>query len=351
MKKGIDVSKWDVGMNYALYDWDFAFVKVSEGSVKDSLFDTHWNGFRGRTQRGGYSFFRAFVDPLIAVQRFVEYLDRDYGELPPVLDLEVTDNIDVKTVVSRALTWLINCERVVGKTPIVYSSPDFITNVLKLHLYPDFARYPLWLAAYPYDKIYEGYTEADRERTLHEVLIGTKKLFIPAKPKPFVRTPYYQWTGKGNPEDVPGYYTGTGSKKAVDFNFELEDLPDPQPGEPMFFKVTADSLNIRSSAAVLSDNDLGADNLLKNDIIEVEDSSVLVSGTTWRKILRWWRNNVQRSLPASPTGERWTAEKSQTSIFMISTIFTPPDPSPVTLTHTVEVYSDGNIKIDGNPYP
>lgn len=32
---------------------------------------------------------------------------------------------------------------------------------------------------------------------------------------------------------------------------------------------------------------------------------------------------------------------------------TPPDPEPVepTLTHTIEVYSDGSLKIDGNPYP
>lgn len=103
---------------------------------------------------------------------------------------------------------------------------------------------------------------------------------------------------------------------------------EPAPGEPMFFKVISLSSNIRSSAGVVVDpsNDLGADNLLRDDIIETEDSSVLVGTVTWRKLKRWWRGGVERVLPTSPTGQHWAAEKSGTTFYFISTIFTPPPP-------------------------
>lgn len=225
MRKGIDVSKWDTRMDWSKYDWEFAFIKVSEGSVIDPQFDAHWLGARGRTQRGGYHFFRAYVNPAFAVGRFVEYLDGDPGELPPVLDLEAMDGIDKRTVVSRALTWLIECERILGIRPIVYTSPGFISDV-QLYLYPDFADYELWLATYPYDKIYEGYTEADRAAKIKSILNNPALLRIPPVPKPFKKIHYYQWTAKGSPFDVPGYYTGTGHKQAVDFNFQLEEMPE-----------------------------------------------------------------------------------------------------------------------------
>lgn len=225
MKKGIDVSKWDPNMNWSLYDWDFAFIKVSEGLVIDPLFDFHWVNANGYTDRSGYHFFRAFVDPRESARRFIEYLDGDAGELPPVLDLESRNNIDKKTVVSRALTWLIEYEQRTAVKPIVYISEGFI-NELELYKYPDFEDYVLWLAQYPFDLIYDGYTEADRAVKLKSILDNPASLRIPPTPKPFKVMRYIQWTAKGNPFDVPGYYTGTGHKKAVDFNFQLEETND-----------------------------------------------------------------------------------------------------------------------------
>lgn len=225
MKKGIDVSKWDPKMDWSKYDWDFAFIKVSEGTVIDPLFDFHWVNAKGHTQRSGYHFFRAFVDPRQAAQRFIEFLKGDMGELPPVLDLESTNNIDARTVCSRALTWLLEYKRSTGVKPIVYTSKSFIDEV---QLWDNFAEYDLWLAQYPFDLIYEGYTEADRTLKLKSILDNPLSLRIPPTPKPFKKIKYFQWTAKGSPFDVPGYFTGTGSKKAVDFNFEL-DTEEPMP--------------------------------------------------------------------------------------------------------------------------
>lgn len=238
MKKGIDISLWDpTANNWSQYTWDFLFVKVSEGYSIDKKFDVHWIKSKGRTLRGGYHFFRAFVDPREAARRFLGYLDGDLGELPPVLDLESTNNIEVKTVVSRALTWLIECEYRTGITPMIYSRTSFLTGPNSLHIekYPDFARYPLWLAVYPYDKLYDGYTEVDRTRKIKSILENPSYLPIPKIPKPFVDMPYIQWTSKGNPFDVPGYYTGVGHKEAVDFNFQL--VPNVQPESDVFINI------------------------------------------------------------------------------------------------------------------
>lgn len=116
-----------------------------------------------------------------------------------------------------------------------------------------------------------------------------------------------------------------------------------QPGGNMFFKVVSTSSNIRSSAGV-SDNDLGNGdefNLITNDIVETEDIPTIVSGVTWRKVRRWWRNNIERQLPASPTGEHWAAEKSATAVWLISTIFTPPVSSGE---YMLYFKSDGTVK-------
>jgi hypothetical protein len=269
MRKGIDASKWDHKFDWSLYDWSFVFLKVSEGSVIDPLFSTHWSGARGRTKRGGYHFFRAYVNPAFAVGKFVEYLDGDPGELPPVLDLEARDGVDKRTTVSRALTWLIECEKLLHIRPIVYISEGF-TNELELYNYPDFADYELWLAQYPYDLIYQGYTEAMRDAKLKSILANPSLLRIPPTPKPFKVFRYYQWTAKLKPEDVPGAYTGTGAKLAIDGNFEINTTPDPQPEEPMPETIkegtvsraklgTATVLQIRSSAGVQTNpsNDIG----------------------------------------------------------------------------------------------
>src|SRR5687768_9508173 len=92
---GADFAKYDGGGNlpyhvlaWDQYTWDFAFIKASEGTVIDPLFREQWAAARGNAVRGAYHFFRPFVDPILAVTTFLDYLDGDRGELPAVLDLE-----------------------------------------------------------------------------------------------------------------------------------------------------------------------------------------------------------------------------------------------------------------------
>lgn len=316
MRKGIDVSKWDAKMNWSLYTWPFAFIKVSEGLVIDPLFDFHWVNAKGHTQRSGYHFFRAFVDPRESARRFIEYLDGDMGELPPVLDLESRNDIDKRTVVSRALTWLIEYETRTSIKPIVYISKGFIDEI-ELHKYPDFEDYPLWFAQYPYDLIYEGYTEADRTLRIKSILDNPSLLRIPPIYKPFKSMRYIQWTAKGNPKDVPGYFTGTGSKKAVDFNFELEEAP-PMPETITEGTITAallapqTRLNIRSAASATA-SDLG-------DLFDKDKVYGVVSGG-WMKFTKIIR--------ANGTVENFTGYASATYMTLRNVPVEPPTPGPV----------------------
>lgn len=211
MIKGIDVSKYDVKMDWSKYTWDFAYIKVSEGTVIDPLFSYHWNGAKGYTYRGGYHFFRHYVDPKTSALSCAAFLGDDLGELPLWFDLEESG----EGVAARAKSWLSWYEAITGVRPIIYTG----LNILyELNLTSDISwmkNYKVALALYKYDNL----SEATRKRIIHEVLTGQLPFIFPATPYPFSRMTSTQWTGKGDPADVPGYYMGVGSKRAVDINF------------------------------------------------------------------------------------------------------------------------------------
>src|SRR5688572_16627715 len=95
-------------------------------------------------------------------------------------------------------------------------------------------------------------------------------------------TPVEDYGQEGTFEIDKNFYNGT----LTEF-YERYKVVPPQPGEPMYFKVVSTSSNIRSSAGI-SDNDLGDNNLMQNDIVEVEDMPTTLSGVTWRRVKKWW---------------------------------------------------------------
>jgi len=220
-RNGIDVSKWDGGgfpyvtLEWDRYAWGYAFIKASEGTVIDPLFARQWEEARGRTVRGAYHYFRASVDPKQAVEKLLYFLDSDLGELPAALDLENLDGMPTATVRDRAKTWLEEFRRLTGIRALIYSSPYFMRDVLQAGSATWLAEYPLWLAQYPFDNM----SEPARSTKIHEVLTGVSTVTFPVPPAPFTRAPFWQWTAKGNPADVPGYYMGPGRKLSVDLNF------------------------------------------------------------------------------------------------------------------------------------
>jgi lysozyme len=156
---GIDVSYWQSGI-----DWPkvratgqrFVFIKATEGETyTDPTFDDNWNGAKtGGLLRGAYCFFHPNQDAKKQADRFINVVKalNDNGELPSIIDLEVTDSISKDKIIARTKLWLDEVEQAFGRKPMIYSGVSFLeTNFSELGGGPPaWAKdYPFWLGWYP----------------------------------------------------------------------------------------------------------------------------------------------------------------------------------------------------------
>src|SRR5215471_14990910 len=127
---GIDVSHFQ-----GKVDWNrvkaagmaFAFAKATEGTTNnDAMFATNWPAIKNAgLLRGAYHFFRASQDAAGQADHFLSRLSLAAGDLPPIIDVEVTDGADNATLVSGVKTWLDAVAAQTGVTPMIYASPAF----------------------------------------------------------------------------------------------------------------------------------------------------------------------------------------------------------------------------------
>ena len=156
---GIDVSYWQSGI-----DWPkvratgqrFVFVKATEGEgYADPTFDDNWVGAKtSGLLRGAYCFFHPNQDAKKQADRFTNVMKalNDNGELPCILDLEVTDSVPGDKIITKAKTWLNEIEQAFGRKPMIYSGVSFLeTNFSEPGGGPPAwtKDYPFWLGWYP----------------------------------------------------------------------------------------------------------------------------------------------------------------------------------------------------------
>lgn len=150
--EGIDVSVWQGDVDWAKVKGSgraFAFARVANGLLKpDTKFAANWPAMKAAgLVRGAYLYFRPSQDAAAQAKAVLDALEAagglEAGDLPPVLDLEATDDLPAATVQAAAKTWLDIVEAKIGKKPIVYTaaymSPQIGTS---------FGPYPLWVAHY-----------------------------------------------------------------------------------------------------------------------------------------------------------------------------------------------------------
>jgi GH25 family lysozyme M1 (1,4-beta-N-acetylmuramidase) len=348
--KGIDVSYYDDILNWSLYDNDFAFIKISEGTVIDKVFKEQWRAAKGRTIRGAYHFFRPFVDPKLAAQKVAEYLGGDLGELPLALDLETTDSRP--DTIARALVFIEEYRKQTFTKPIIYTAPGFLSSV-QAHNYPVLADYKLWLATYPYDKIYSDWTEEKRKKRLADIWENRFMLSFPVPPRPFKRVSFWQFTGKGDPNLINGYAS---NKLAVDMNFynsTLGDIEDmykefniqyvPEEGEEMIIygRITA-LTNIRSSMPGGAYQDIG--DLPAGSLIEADIKQKAPDGTYWYHLTKATNPN------GGPILTTFGKVVSETSCWCFGnnvTEYTPTDEPPATTrkVESIEISNPESVTI------
>jgi lysozyme len=147
---GVDVSEYQ-----GQVDWSrardagiaFAFARVSDGTgYPDTEFATNWPAMKAAgVVRGAYQFFRPEEDPTAQANLFGSMLADAGGiapgDLPPVMDLEVTDNTSDATIQSRMQAWFSAMQSATGMTPLLYFSPSFAP-----HAGTSFGGHALWVA-------------------------------------------------------------------------------------------------------------------------------------------------------------------------------------------------------------
>jgi lysozyme len=132
--EGIDVSHWDGTVDWAKVKASgrsFAFAKATEGTTYvDPKFAENWAGMKQhQLARSAYHFFHANADPIAEADHFLQTMGPlEPGDLPPTLDLEVTDGQSAATITSTAIQWLDHVAQQTGMLPILYTSPSFVTG-------------------------------------------------------------------------------------------------------------------------------------------------------------------------------------------------------------------------------
>lgn len=187
---GLDVSYWQ-----AEVDWQrvrssgvrFVFIKATEGlAYTDSTFVPNWEsaGASGLL-RGAYCFFHPNQDAKQQADRFVRTIHErdDDGELPCSIDLEVTDGVGNKKLVSSVKIWLDEVEQRLGRRPMIYSGISFLeTYFIEQGQPPAWARdYALWLGWFP-NKYVPG--------------------MAPLMPKGWPKWTFWQYSGKGRTSGI-----------------------------------------------------------------------------------------------------------------------------------------------------
>jgi len=156
---GLDVSYWQSGI-----DWPkvratgrrFVLIKATEGETySDPTFNDDWSGARASgLLHGAYCFFHPKQDPKKQADFFTSAVKAhsDMGELPPVIDLEVTDGLTADKIIPKVKAWLDEVEQAFGRKPLIYSGVSFLETSLSVPGGgpPSWSKdYPFWLSWFP----------------------------------------------------------------------------------------------------------------------------------------------------------------------------------------------------------
>ena len=157
--KGIDVSTWNGSIRWAKVagaGYRFAFGKATEGTAyNDQTYTANRNGSESAgLVFGAYHFARpaggdlanATASAISQANHFLAVAAPQPGELPPVLDLEVTGKLPQSRLLVWTLAWLDQIYARTGVEPFLYTSPNFWKLNLGNSTVAAIGGTPLWVA-------------------------------------------------------------------------------------------------------------------------------------------------------------------------------------------------------------
>ncbi len=160
---GIDISHYQGDINWNMlkqtrqgqFPISFIFMKATEGGdYSDDKFVANFDSARAHGfVRGAYHFYNPKTDANKQADFFINSVQLEPGDLPPVLDIEKKGK-DIKKLQADLKVWLRKVESHYGVKPIIYASYKYKTRYLNDSV---FNSYPYWIAHYYVDSVrYDG---------------------------------------------------------------------------------------------------------------------------------------------------------------------------------------------------
>ncbi len=148
--EGIDVSRYQGTINWAQVKASgrgFAITSVGDGTYQDPTFAANWAGMKAAGLiRGAYQFFEPGEDPIVQANILLGKVGTlGAGDLPPMLDVEVTGGQSAATITTRIGQWIAHVKAATGMTPLIYTGKYFWNDNVGSNA---FASNPLVIAAY-----------------------------------------------------------------------------------------------------------------------------------------------------------------------------------------------------------
>jgi GH25 family lysozyme M1 (1,4-beta-N-acetylmuramidase) len=157
--KGLDVSNFQGSIAWAKVakaGYRFVFGKATEGtSYTDKTYTANRNGSEAAglvfgayhfARPGGATVAAATAGAIKQADHFLAVAGPQPGELPPVLDLEVTGSLPQQRLLAWTLAWLGEIDARTGVEPFLYTSPAFWKNNLGNSTAPAAVGTGLWVA-------------------------------------------------------------------------------------------------------------------------------------------------------------------------------------------------------------
>ncbi|MBS7333170.1 MAG: glycoside hydrolase family 25 protein [Weeksellaceae bacterium] len=151
---GLDVSQYqgeinwsEMNMIYDIYPINFVYIRSTMGAINtDNRFDENWEGAKQNDFiRGAYHFYRPDENSTAQAQNFIQNVELETGDLPPVLDIETMPRTQsMERLVEGLKNWCTIIEEHYGIQPIIYTSDKYYEDFLRSH----FEGYTIWIANY-----------------------------------------------------------------------------------------------------------------------------------------------------------------------------------------------------------
>ncbi|MGA9650859.1 MULTISPECIES: glycoside hydrolase family 25 protein [Pedobacter] len=129
----------------------FAFIKATEGILLvDPYFQRNWREApKAGIICGAYHFFRPKRDGKTQAKFFLQVVNIEKGDLPPVVDIETLDGVSPLKMRAELSDFLNYVEMKTKVRPIIYTGLKFYEDYLD----GNFDDYPLWIAHYYQPKL------------------------------------------------------------------------------------------------------------------------------------------------------------------------------------------------------